>query len=317
MSKFKSIFNYKYYFGGLLVLLVPGFLAVMGLWGLTENILKGEALTKWGFTIVMPGISLAFIAATIRHFYLLSPRIIITEKEVHIGKNVIMISDIKLISVRGKTSVYYLIFPYTYESSSILLRNEEEFTIAVENYINGHVIRMNLDQMKNYLLGKVERFVPIEADDHFRSNAETIDTRTAARFMQSPLKSVNNYLFVGMCGFMIWMMFQFKDGPGFLMLFPVTMISMFYLILVFQNHYFLLTSNHLIIKNLFLPTRQKIFKFDEIDYLETEDSPKQETALKVITKNFKIYRFQSGLMNYEMFTEMIRTINERRNADVS
>lgn len=316
MKEFKSIFNYKYYFAGLLVLLVPIFLAVMGLWVLSENILKGETFSRWGFTILMPGICLAFIVATIRHFYLLSPRIVITDKEVCVGKNLIDIGNIKLISVRGKTSAYYLLFPYTYESSSILLDNGQEFSIAVENYINGNVIRINLDKIKSYLLGKSETFQPIESDNEIVTNPEVIDTRTAARYMRSPLKSVNNYMFIGMCGFMLWMMLQFQNRPAFLMLFPIIMFGMFYLILVYQNHYFLLTDEHLIIRNLFLPIRQRIFRFDNIDYLETEDLPKQETALKVVTKNFKIYRFQSGLMNYEMFTEMIRIINERRSQSV-
>jgi hypothetical protein len=313
MRKFESRFNYKLYFVGLLALFVPILLGTMGTWILIENISNGETFKEWGFTILMPTVCISFIVASIRHFYKLSPRVTITDKEIIIGEQQLKFSDIKLITVRGKTNDNFLIIPYRYESCSVLLQNEEEHSIAVENYSNGNVIRMNFNALNNSIRGKSSNFDVIESDREFNVSNELIDTRTAKKYMRTPFKSFNNYIFVGICCLMIWMMFQIQDRPIFLMFFFLAMFSMFYLVLIVQNHYFLVTDTHLIVKNLFLPTRQRIFNFDNIDYLESEDLPKQETALKVLTKNFKIYRFQSGLMNYEMFRELIRTVNERQN----
>jgi hypothetical protein len=285
----------------------------MGTWILIKNIVSGEVLNEWGFTIIMPGVCLLFIIFSIRHFYKLSPKVIITGTEIIIGRKRINLDQITIVSVRSKTLDNFLFIPFRYESCSLSLTNGDEVSISVESYFNGNVIRMNFDSLNNYVLGKNKTFTPVESDNNCQITNEVIDTRTAKKYMQTPLKSVNNYIFVGMCGFMIWLMFQIQDGPAFIMLFPILMFSLFYLILVVQNHYFLVTDTHLIVKNLFLPTRRRIFRFDSIDYLETEDLPKQETALKVMTKNFRIYRFQSGLMNYEMYTDLIRTINERQN----
>ncbi len=312
MRTFKSTFNYKLYFVGLLVLLIPIFFGTMGTWILIKNIANGETFKEWGFTILMPTICISFIFASIRHFYTLSPKVIITDNEVIIGGQKLRINEIKLVSVRGKSDDSFFLIPYRYESCSIQLQNEEEYSVAVENYSNGNVIRMNFNALNNFIHGKSTNFTVIESDNEFNVSNELIDTRTAEKYMRTPFKSINNYFSVGICGFMIWMMFQMKDFP-IVMLFPAVMFSMFYFILTMQNHYFLITDTHLIVKNLFLPSRQKVFKFNDIDYLETEDLPKQETALKVITKNFKIYRFQSGLMSYEMFTDLIRKINERQN----
>jgi len=315
MRKLESRFNYKYYFLGLLVLFVPILLGTMGAWVLIENISKGEAFKEWGFTIAMPVVCLLFIFATIMHFYRLSPRIIITNTDLTIGKKKIDFSEIKIISVRAKSSENFLFIPYRFEASILTLSSNEEVVIAVENYINGNVIRMNLNKLKDNLLGKSKTFEVVERDENFRTNSEIIDIRTATKYMQTPFKSINNYFFVAFCSFMIWLMFQMTDVPIFVMLFPLLMFCMFYLVLIAQNHYFILTDKHLIIKNLFLPTRKHIFKIDNIDYVETEDLPKQETALKVMTKNFKIHRFQSGLMTYEMYTDLIRKINERQQSN--
>lgn len=311
MGDFKSRFNYKLYFVGLLVLLVPILFGTMGTWILIKNIINGETFKEWGFTILMPTICISFIIASIRHFYKLSPKVTITDNELIIGGQSIKIQDIKFISVRGKTDSSFLLIPYRYESCSVLLQNEEEYSVAVENYSNGNVIRMNFNALNNLILGKSSNFKAIESDKEFHISNALIDTRTAKKYMRTPFKSINNYMFVAICCFMIWMMFRVKDAP-IIMIFPILMFSMFYLILVFQNHYFLLTDDYLIVKNLFLPTRQRSFKYEDIDYLETEDLPKQETALKVMTKNFRIYRFQSALMSYEMFTDLIRTVNQKQ-----
>lgn len=284
----------------------------MGTWILIKNINNGETFKEWGFTIVMPVVCISFIIASVRHFYRLSPRIIITDNEITIGRKRLSINDVRFVSVRGKTDDSFLFIPYRYESCSLSLKDETQHSIAVENYSNGNVIRMNFNVLNNYILGKADNQLPIQGDKEYNSSYETIDIRTAKKYMRTPFKSINNYIFVAICCFMVWMIFKVMDRP-LVILFPLTMFCMFYFILSFQNHYFLITKTHLIIKNLFLPTRQRIFKIDDIDYLETEDLPKQETALKVMTKNFKIYRFQSGLMSYEMFTDLIRTVNEQQN----
>lgn len=239
----------------------------------------------------------------------------ISDGEICIGSITIRTDQVKLVTVRGKTRGNLLFMFYAYESCSVLLDNGEEHSIAVENYLNGNVIRMNFDRLNRFVLGKSVKFSVVENDEEYQFGHELPDTRTAIKYMQSPFKSFNNYFFGGICLGAIWMMVQMKYTSPFVVLFPVGMFALFYFVLVIQNHYFLLTNTHLVVRSLFLPTWQRVFRLDNINnigYAESEDIQNTETALKLMTKNFRIYRFQSGLMNEEMFHDLIQAVNRRQ-----
>lgn len=310
MIKFESRFNFNYFLIAPLALAVPILITSIGVLGLLENIQSGEIYKDWGFTLVTPLLCISLVVATVYHFYTLSPRIVITKREIVIGKNRISMDQIKQITVRGKSRSKYLFLPYIYESCSVLLNNGEELSVAVENYANGNLIRVNLDNIKAYLLGKTQTIEIVEISRKEIIDDSTILTGLSHRYMRSPFKSFNNNALIFVIGILLWVIAKMEDASFVAIAFFTALLLLFYLLLVLRNHYFVLTDKHLIIKNLFFPLKKRVFSIDNIDYLDTEDIPKFELALKIITKDFNIYRFPSGLMSFKMFTDLKRNVKD-------
>lgn len=310
MQTFLSKLNYRRYFIGLFTLTMPLMLAVLGIGVLIQNIQEGHPWKEWGITILMPFAGLFYIVTTLIHYYRKSPRITINDHEIWIGDRVISVADVVLVTVRGKSSDTVLFVPYTFESSSLLLADGNQVSIAVENYENGNVIRMNLSRLNDYVLGKVKTFHPVSSHTDDQIIRHPIDTKRARVFKLMPWRSFNNLLFTGMC--LLAIAVAFDIDRIILLVFPLMVIALFYSLLVNQNHYFMVTDNHLVVRSMFLPRWERSFRIDDIQIAETEDVARQQTALKLMTSDFRIYRFQSGLMNYDMFEQLIRAIQVRR-----
>lgn len=310
MQTFLSKLNYKRYFVGLFTLTMPLMLATLGIGVLVQNVQDGQPSKEWGITIVMPFLGIFYIITTLIHYYRKSPGISINDHEIWIGNKVISISDIVLVTVRGKSSDTVMFVPYTFESSSLLLADGNQVSIAVENYENGNVIRMNLSRLNEFILGRTKTFNPVSSHTDDQIIRHPIDTKRARVFKFSPWKSFNNVLFSGMCLLAIGVAFDI-DRPVLLVL-PLTVFVLFFWLLVNQNHYFLVAENHLVVRCMFLPGWERSFRIDNIQIVETEEVARQQTALKLMTSDYRIYRFQSGLMNDEMFEQLIRAIHVRR-----
>ena len=315
MQTFLSRLNYRRYFIGLFTLTMPLMLAALGIGVLLQNIRDGEPWKEWGITILMPFLGLFYIVTTLIHYYRKSPRIIINDHEIWIGDQVVNVSDIVLVTVRGKSSDTVLFVPYTFESSSLLLADGNQVSIAVENYENGNVIRLNLSRLNDFVLGKAKQFHPVSAhaDDHIIRHA--IDIQRARIFKLMPWKSFNNVLFIGMC--LLTVAVASDITRPWLLVFPLTVFTLFYALLVNQNHYFIVTENHLVVRCLFLPGWERAFRVDDIQIIETEEVPRQQTALKLMTSDYRIYRYQSGLMDHDMFEQLIRAIHVRRSVSLT
>lgn len=310
MQTFLSKLNYRRYFVGLFTLTMPLMLAVLGISVLIQNIQEGHPWKEWGITITLPVLGLFYITTTLIHYYRKSPIISINDHEIWIGNRVINISDIVLVTVRGKSSDTVLFVPYTFESSSLLLADGNQISIAVENYENGNVIRMNLSRLNDYILGKSRHFHPVATLTDDQLIRHPIELNRARIFKLMPWKSFNNFVFAGMCLLAVGVAFDIDRI--ILLIFPLMVVVLFYSLLVNQNHYFIVTENHLVIRCWFLPRWERSFRIDDIQIAETEDVARQQTALKLMTNDYRIYRFQSGLMSYEMFEQLIRAIQVRR-----
>jgi hypothetical protein len=315
MQTFLSRLNYRRYFVGLFTLTMPLMLAVLGISVLLQNIQEGDPWKEWGVTLLMPFLGIFYIITTLIHYYRKSPLIAINEHEIWIGKQVIQISDIVLVTVRGKSSDTVLFVPYTFESSSLLLADGNQISIAVENYANGNVIRLNLSRLNDYVLGKTHLFSAVSSHSEEQIIRHPIDVQRARVFRLPPWKSFNNLLFAAMCVLAIAV--SFDISRIILLVFPAMVVTLFYTLLINQNHYFIVTDNHLVVRSSFLPRWERSFRIDDIDIVETEDVARQQTALKLMTHDYRIYRFQSGLMNHEMFEQLIRAIHVRRGVSLS
>lgn len=310
MQTFRSRLNYKRYLAGLFTLTMPLMLAVLGISVLIQNMHDGQPSKEWGITMVMPALGIFYIATTLIHYYRKSPAIAISEHEIWIGSRVISISDIVLVTVRGKSSDTVLFVPYTFESSSLLLADGNQISIAVENYENGNVIRMNLSRLNEFVLGKSRKFHPVSSHPDEQLIRHPIDVQRARVFKLMPWKSFNNILFGAACAISIAVAFDIDRV--ILLVFPAMVVILFYSLLINQNHYFLVTENHLVVRSMFFPGWERSFRIDDIEIVETEDVVRQQTALKLMTNDYRIYRYQSGLMSYEMFEQLIRAIQVRR-----
>jgi hypothetical protein len=315
MQTFLSKLNYRRYFVGLFTLTVPLMLAVLGIGVLMQNIRDGQPGKEWGITIVVPFIGIFYIITTLIHYYRKSPRISINDNEIWIGHKVISVSDIVLVTVRGKSSDTVCFVPYTFESSSLLLADGNQISIAVENYENGNVIRMNLSRLNEFILGKAKKFHPVSSHSDDQIIRHPIDIQRARIFKLMPWKSFNNLLFLGMCLLAIGVAFDI-DRP-LLLVFPLTVFTLFYTLLINQNHYFIVSENHLIVRCMFLPRWERTFRVDDIQIVETEEVARQQTALKLMTSDYRIYRYQSGLMNDAMFEQLILAIHVRRSVSLT
>lgn len=315
MQTFLSRLNYKRYFVGLFTLTMPLMLAALGLTILLQNVRDGHPWKEWGITMVMPFLGIFYIVTTLIHYYRKSPRITINDHEIWIGNRVISVSDIVLVTVRGKSSDTVLFVPYTFESSSLLLADGNQISIAVENYENGNVIRLNLSRLNDLVLGRAKKFHPVSSHGDDQIIRHPIDIQRARIFKLMPWKSFNNLLFIGMCVVAIGVAFDITRP--LLLVFPFTVFTLFYSLLISQNHYFIVSENHLIVKCFFLPGWERSFRLDDIQIVETEEVPRQQTALKLMTNDYRIYRYQSGLLSYELFEQLIRAIHVRKSMSLT
>lgn len=295
--------------------MAPAFLVTLGCLEFLNNVKDDDVFKNLGFTILMPGLNVVLITYTIRHFYQLSRKIVITQDEVFIGRTRISLDQMKHISVREKAMQQYLFRTYPLDACVLTLENGEEVTIAVEQYINAHLIRMNLDNIRRKIVGETDSFLLTQHADDDDTSHELFDVdETATIYRQSAFKSLNNWLWVVLCIFLMGIViFSLgRDVPIAATMVPFAFCCMCYMVLIVYNHYFIVTDEHLVVKNPFFPLRERVFRIDNIDFLERDYSGK-ETGLMFMTKNFRIYRFRSALLTHKMYADLIRKVNERQN----
>lgn len=304
---FRTRFNYKLYF--LVLLVIPFLLALFaGFITIRENIESGNYLDDFGLTIIAPVLIIALICYSFNFYISKSPQIEIDAKRIRIGNEIIEFSEIDKIKVRSKHKTYFLFVPYSYaEASSVSLKNGKEYTLYVEHYLNGSLLRTNLYNLSNFLKGQTSSFKVVSASDYIQEEPQQFYLEDFKEYRQPPYKFFNYYIYTPLILFLIYVAIDF-DSLIISSIFLVLAL-VFYFVLVRQSNYFLLTENLLVIKNYLFPWWKKSLLIKSIYHITTEQQPKQELALKIITKDFGIYRYQSGLMSDSMFRELIESVN--------
>lgn len=273
-----------------------------GVLGLIENINGQEPFKEFGFTIIMPLVFLALLIHMILHYALRTPKIRISKSGIRIGNAQINFMEIKNINVRENVFANYLWIPYPQESC-VIETEAKEWVIPVENYSNGHLIRTNLAEIKKCLKGEKSTF-KIYQKSFVDTKSKFYEFSGFCEYRQSIFRFFNFYMFGLLILMFLSLGFAIRTNL-FLSIFGGTFALLIYCALGVQTHYFLISDTYLVVKNLLLPFRYFAFDLKDIKVVESEWLPKQETALKVITTDYKIRRFQSGLLNDEMFSELI------------
>ncbi|MCP2043795.1 hypothetical protein [Pontibacter sp. HSC-36F09] len=313
-KEFSTRFNYKLFL--LSLLLAPLlFVAGMGLLKLIKDIYAGRAIDDLGFTLVFPLVVIAFVIYSIYFYWSKSPKIKINPEAIKIGNEVIRIQEIESIQIYSHSNSFFLFVPYTYaEVSSIKLKNGVEYKLFVEHYSNGSRLRVCLNELDKYLRGERNVFEIPESTK--TTILQRYDLENFITFKNSPLKSFMNCGYLSVVIFCLLMIISGGipwainplAGTGILIL----LCSMFYFALVWQNHYFMVSDNFLLVKNDFFPWRKKAFHLTGIDTVSSQLLPKQETSLKIITTDYRIYRYQSSLLDDKQFLSLIRKIRNNK-----
>jgi len=278
---------------------------------LIENIKGGNYFNQFGLAVVMPAVFMSLICYSFYFYISKSPRIEVSKRGIKIGKETIDFAEIDRIKVRSRHKTYFLIFPYDYvEASSVILKSGKEYIIFIEHYWNGNLIRVNLNNLGIYLRDQTSHF-NVTTSSIIQEESQQFYLEDFQEYRQPPYKFFNYYIFLPFILSLVYIV-VFLDAPFILRGVSLLLAIGFYFVLVQQSHYFLLSENLLIVKNYLFPWKKKSFLIRSIYHVTTEHQPKQEVALKIITTDFRIYRYQSGLMNDSMLRDLIRNINIKK-----
>ncbi|ARS35939.1 hypothetical protein CA264_11100 [Pontibacter actiniarum] len=246
----------------------------------------------------------------IRFYAKSTPKVVITPEQVRIGKDVFKVDAIAAITIFGNSeNAYKRTMNRQPEVSTMLLHDGRRFDLFVEHYQNGHLLRKNLSNLEKYLRQELHQFTLATATKTTPASAYMSDNYT--KYTGSPFGSFIFYLYTTAMLVCLLPLFLISL-PLPVQLLALGICGFLYLLAAFQSHYFLLSDNFLVVKSLFLPWNRKKFQLQDILSAEVQTSLRQETSLKLITSDFKLYRFQSGLLSHNSFDSLERDIKLKR-----
>lgn len=311
---FTTKFKYKLYFGLLMFIPFIGMVAA-GLSKLIENIGAGTPLSEPGFTIIMPTICLAFMGYIIGFMIVHTPRVSINGERMQIGKASFALHEINSINLQAFHDIFFFIFPYQEVGTIIELKDGRKYTLFAGHYLNGSLMLLNLAGLSDFLKGKAAFFSPIL--HHKKEQPEQFISANYVEYRQPVYTCFNFYIFgiLSLMGFVAALYLPLSGKfPWFVSLLFLAMSSLFIFAMVMQSHYFLLADDHLLIRNYLLPWKKKTFVIADIYSAFSEQIGNQETALRITTNEFKVHRYQSGLLDDALFEHLTISIEKKQKA---
>ncbi len=253
-------------------------------------------------------ILISFIAAMMLYVLARSPKIIISNQAVRVGRKVIYFNEIAEIELYS--SINLSLFANT-EISALKLKNGKQIKLFLENYSNGHLIRLNLHHLKQHLSGQISTFtVATQTPPETNYNTEEEDFTV---YRQSALKVFSYWVFLPFVLIFTLMGIQGTGSwAGQLVVFGFA-AGMLYIVIL-QSRYFLVSDNYLVVKNYLMPWWSKTFHVSEIDKVGIFSASKAPPALNLVTTNFRHYRYPSGFMSFKMYNELMENIKENQQA---
>jgi len=252
-------------------------------------------------------------SAAIMGFYLIqfyvktSPKIVIRDQEISIGSRTINFQDIAAIDLFSRSKRRQLRYN---EASAITLEDGTWYEIIIDHYANGNLIRNNL--------GNLNKFLQREAS-HFQVTTKLQKPHIPSQFNEqyviyrrSVFKSFMTYFWaVGMIGTVALFQVAVQGFGPFIA--SLLICSFFYIMAARSTHYFLLSDKYLAVKNLLLPWKQKIIPLADICTVEKYYSPRTDTSLRIVSKDYVLYQYPSGLIGSSLFESLISEIRTKQN----
>jgi hypothetical protein len=258
--------------------------------------------------IVLLSVFSTFGFALILYLHLTYKSISIKNNGIQLKKGFYKWSDFKTVYFQPKRNAA-ISFQFQLDRGSVIFETKDNkkhaFTL---NYYKDYnllkFIALHFDQLKsgnsiltNYL-GKIDT-----ADEYFDVNRESFEY-----FYPNPLKITYFGIVILGLGFVI----IFRNYTHtFLFIFSCLLIFL----TGFNYHYFKVSDNYLVIKNLIYFWKQKVFKLDDILSVNYGASGDRAlvSGLKINTKDYKQHFFASGLTKNSKIT-ILNRINKNNEA---
>ena len=270
--------------------------------GLTKDFSKTTG--KSNIPLIVAGVLFcSFAIWTIYVYFKNSPKVVITKTEIKIGHKRFPISFIKDVALTGKLP-FKLIIPYPMEGTALLLNDDTEIFLYDDMYSNSHEIKSFLE---SEILKKGNQNKPI-----LKTKFKKQDLDHSEIFKGNQFFSFR--------GIMLWGMIIFS---GFIILLKNNIISITFLInfavistiwILINSwfmHYFMLTKNHLVIKNHNYLWVEKAFQLSNIKEIVFEAKHKQPNTMRIITNDFKNKIYPAGTLRDKTWFELKRKLEQR------
>jgi hypothetical protein len=270
-----------------------GSFGVLSIFKVHEDLVTGKPFLKTMF--VVPIIFLPF--ALYSFYYLLSrfPKLTIdnagiTFTTIFKTKNY-QWNDVEDIELTGKKFHKFLFGSMPIEATTIKFKDNSNLFIWADYYRNIADIRVILERVEILLKNKSKPLSSLDFDISRQTFSETdFDFSSEDEFKGNHFFTFNGLFFYG---FLIFIGYMVSLKPMIFLTNYGALLSISFATLVFcglssyQMHYFILTSNFLIVKNSIWFWRKDIYSLENIREIVFEKPIRISRSMRVITKDFK------------------------------
>jgi len=291
------------------LLLAPFLIFAVGILVLlSKNIINGEPVKDFIGILLFPIFIFLFFGYTILYYIRNSKKVRITTEGIEIGRKTVLWGEVNGLSIIGKQPIRFIIARFMQEAVTITLKSGEEIYIWVDFYGNGSQIRQIMKQAETILknngnFGKLA--LTTTEPDTFTDR--DVATETFTYYKRSAFRFFSVYIFIG---FLIFSFFVFNGQDFGIKIAFIILLPIIFFIIGWQQHYFMVSDNFLVVKNHWLLWRKLIIPINDITGIRSETLRKQETALVVTTGDYKTQRFQAGRLKQSDFSALIDEVNK-------
>ncbi|MEZ0004887.1 hypothetical protein ABH942_000230 [Flavobacterium sp. 28YEA47A] len=282
---------YKFYFT--LLLLNLGFLFFSIFFFISEEV-NAHA---FGFIFIGMALVCNYI------FFKNSPKIIVNEKGIQIGKKQYDWSDSLEIEITGK-GIGFLHFYY--EATKILFKNQDVVCIYDVYYANSPEIKSFINQV---VINKSETF----QFKKIRLEKKNLSFENLKTFKGHPVFSFTGIM---MWGLILFVIFVPSKNPKSQELVPILVVCAFCLFWLLLNswmtHYFQISNKYFIVKNHYFFWIKKVYLLEDIREIVYDQQIRQPNALRIITKDFDNSRFLAGTLRDKHWLEMRAVLRNKK-----
>lgn len=223
-------------------------------------------------------------------------------------------NEIENIELSGKKQ-FGNFFDTPIEAVTFELKNGKEKYLWIEAYSNSSQIRLVLDKARIILKSDSLDFKNLDFKIQTQNlKSEIISTEEKEVFNNNYVLSANGILFYGFIIFTLFMIFQnpktiIENYDKLLLISAVCLI----LCAAFSStmNFFILTKNHLIIKNSVWHWKNDAYRIDNIKEIIIEMPFRSPVTLKIITNNYEIKIYQASSLKTATWKKLIVSLENQ------